>query len=148
MLGDLGYDDTFLESPIKYPVMTNIIFLLLVTCISGFIINLVIAQPADYMDKFRERAVYHKLATRINLFIKLDFVFEFCRRRSLLKKGCTYEKQKAKPSEKEQSLSSLKGSFDAESFIEAETQDNQTLKLILERLERIEMQLAERKLQS
>ena len=88
VLGDLGYDDMFLDdsSPVIYPVMSNLIFLIFVTSISGFIINLIITQPAEHLDSFRNDAAYYKVSSRIQMMLKYDQLFHsFYRPKSVSK---------------------------------------------------------------
>lgn len=79
MLGDLAYDDTFLadKSTLLYPVMVNILFVVFVTVIGGFIVNLIITQPSNKLDDFREKASFHLAANRVALFLRLDICFPF-----------------------------------------------------------------------
>ncbi|KAG7171626.1 Transient receptor potential cation channel subfamily A member 1-like 5 [Homarus americanus] len=81
MLGDLAYDDTFLNDvPLVYPVMVNILFVLFVTTIGGFIVNLVVAQPSEKLNSFRDKAAFHRAASRCRLFLKLEVCFPFFRK--------------------------------------------------------------------
>lgn len=79
MLGDLAYDDTFLaeKNTLLYPVMVNILFVVFVTVIGGFIVNLIITQPSNKLDDFREKASFHLAANRVALFLRLDICFPF-----------------------------------------------------------------------
>lgn len=79
MLGDLAYDDTFLseEDNLLYPVMVNCLFVVFVTTIGGFIVNLVIAQPSEKLDDFREKAAIYRAVSRCRLFLRLDICFPF-----------------------------------------------------------------------
>ncbi|XP_042868459.1 transient receptor potential cation channel subfamily A member 1 homolog isoform X2 [Penaeus japonicus] len=79
MLGDLAYDDTFLaeDNSLFYPVMVNSLFVVFVTIIGGFIVNLIITQPSNKLDDFREKASFHLDANRVALFLHLDICFPF-----------------------------------------------------------------------
>ncbi|XP_068211652.1 transient receptor potential cation channel subfamily A member 1-like [Palaemon carinicauda] len=83
MLGDLGYDDTFLkeEEALYYPIMVNSIFVVFVTILGGFIANMVITQPANKLNNFRDKALFHRAASRTKLFLKLDICFPFFRKK-------------------------------------------------------------------
>lgn len=78
MIGDLGYDDTFLNDDYKllYPIMVNILFVVFVTTIGGFIVNLIITQPTDKLDRFRDSAAFHQAASKCKLFLKYDVCFQ------------------------------------------------------------------------
>ncbi|XP_045606736.1 transient receptor potential cation channel subfamily A member 1 homolog isoform X2 [Procambarus clarkii] len=82
MLGDLAYDDTFLndDHQLVYPVMVNLLFVVFVTTIGGFIVNLVITQPSEKLDSFRDKAVFYRAASRCTLFLKLEICFPFFRK--------------------------------------------------------------------
>ena len=82
MLGDLAYDDTFLtdDHRLYYPIMVNSLFVVFVTILGGFIANLVITQPANKLDNFRDKALFHRAASRTELFLKLDICFPFFRK--------------------------------------------------------------------
>lgn len=79
MLGDLGYDDTFLNEDHKlvYPVMVNCLFVVFVTTIGGFIVNLVIAQPSEKLDDFRDKAATYRAVCRCKMVLRLDICFPF-----------------------------------------------------------------------
>lgn len=79
MLGDLGYDDTFLndDHQLLYPKMVNLLFVVFVTIIGGFVANLVITQPSEKLNVFREKAAFYRAASRCMLFHKLDVCFPF-----------------------------------------------------------------------
>ncbi|XP_066971700.1 transient receptor potential cation channel subfamily A member 1-like isoform X1 [Macrobrachium rosenbergii] len=83
MLGDLAYDDTFLpeEQALYYPIMVNSLFVVFVTILGGFIANMVITQPANKLENFRDKALFHRAASRTKLFLKLDICFPFFRKR-------------------------------------------------------------------
>lgn len=97
-LGDLAYDDTFLdkESPIPHPLMTNILFLLLVTSISGFIVNLFVSKPDDLLEYFRQRANFHKIATRTQTVLKLDNLSESLKKKYTVKSWKKYIEEENK----------------------------------------------------
>lgn len=79
MLGDLSYDGTFLDDkhPLLYPIMVNIIFVIFVTTLGGFIVNLAITQPSEKLDTFRSKASFHRAASRCRLFLRLDVCFPY-----------------------------------------------------------------------
>ena len=68
-LGDLGYDDTFIEKDPKYPVLTNLIFVLFVSVIIGFITNMAISHPSE---RYRTHAELGKYASCLDLFTTFD----------------------------------------------------------------------------
>ena len=74
-LGDLGYDDTFIEKDPKYPVLTNLIFVLFVSVIIGFITNMAISHPSE---RYRTHAELGKYASCLDLFTTCDaFIVHF-----------------------------------------------------------------------
>lgn len=79
LLGDLAYDDTFLNSdqPLIYPVLANFLFVMFVTTISGFIVNLFIGQPSEKLEDFRKRTAFHNAASQSRLVLQLDVCFPY-----------------------------------------------------------------------
>lgn len=74
LLGDLSYDETFLNDKAKlpYPAMTNIIYLLLITSITGVIINLFIYLPSDQREELQREALFFKIVRQIRLTVDLE----------------------------------------------------------------------------
>ena len=92
LLGDLGYDDTFLneDTPVKYPILTNGIFVIFVTVIGWLIFNLVLANPSDYLDEARQRASFYKAFAFLKLHLMIDDCLPSLRRKYSVK--CIYKK--------------------------------------------------------
>lgn len=82
LLGDLAYDDTFLEPdhPLVYPATANFLFVVFVTTISGFIVNLFITQPSEKLEDFRKRTAFHTAASQSRLVLQLDVCFPYFRK--------------------------------------------------------------------
>ena len=76
MLGDLGYDDTFLseDTPMYYPVQVNILFVLFVTTIGGLVFNLVLRDPNDHLEDIKNKAAFY----RADAFMKLHLLIDDC----------------------------------------------------------------------
>lgn len=74
MLGDLGYDDTFLdeENPVKYPILTNLLFVLFVTVIGWLAFNLIMTNPNESLDNIREKAIFHRGDAALKLQLLID----------------------------------------------------------------------------
>ncbi|XP_076034535.1 uncharacterized protein LOC143021130 [Oratosquilla oratoria] len=73
MLGDYGYDDLFFgDDPVAYPITANVFFVIFITTIGGFIVNLVITKPDDVAESFRSRATLHRAATSVSWILTLD----------------------------------------------------------------------------
>lgn len=79
LLGDLAYDDTFLnlDHPLVYPTLANFLFVMFVTTISGFIVNLVITQPSEKLEDFRKRTAFHNAVSQSRLVLQLDVCFPY-----------------------------------------------------------------------
>lgn len=82
LLGDLAYDDTFLnlDQPLVYPALANFLFVMFVTTISGFIVNLFITQPSEKLENFRRRTAFHNAASQSKLVFQLDVCFPYFRK--------------------------------------------------------------------
>ena len=82
LLGDLGYDDTFLnpDHPLVYPATANFLFVVFVTTISGFIVNLFVTQPSEKLEDFRKRTAFHNAASQSRLMLQLDVCFPYFRK--------------------------------------------------------------------
>ncbi|XP_066974427.1 transient receptor potential cation channel subfamily A member 1 homolog isoform X2 [Macrobrachium rosenbergii] len=83
MLQDLAYDNTFIfteKHPLQYPILLKCLFLVFVTFLGGFIANFIITQPSNQFDIFREKACFHRAASRVQLFFKYDICFPYFRR--------------------------------------------------------------------
>ncbi|KAK7072495.1 hypothetical protein SK128_012149, partial [Halocaridina rubra] len=134
MLGDLGYDDTFLdkEKVLYYPVMVNIFFVMFVTILGGFIANLVITQPANKLESFRDKASFHRAASRTQLFLKLDVCFPFFRKRRMAGKYIEDESRNLDSNYLTKKLLML----DAKEDIQPE-EDSASLQVQLEELQKI-----------
>ena len=85
-VGDLGYDDSFLsdEEPLLYPFMTNFVFLVFITSITGLVAHLIVTQPTDHLDKFKDDAEFNHIASRLHLIFRYDRVLHdgFARRKA------------------------------------------------------------------
>ncbi|KAK8398591.1 hypothetical protein O3P69_004023 [Scylla paramamosain] len=82
LLGDLGYDDTFLNPSheLVYPATANFLFVVFVTTISGFIVNLFVTQPSEKLEDFRKRTAFHNAASQSRLVLQLDVCFPYFRK--------------------------------------------------------------------
>ncbi|KAF2368997.1 Ankyrin repeat-containing domain [Trinorchestia longiramus] len=74
MLGDLGYDDTFLddETPIVYEIQANVLFVFFVTVIGGLAFNLIIRNPTDELQEIKDRADFHRAEAHLKLHLLID----------------------------------------------------------------------------
>ncbi|XP_068220064.1 transient receptor potential cation channel subfamily A member 1 homolog [Palaemon carinicauda] len=78
MIGDLGYDDTFLsEEKLEYPILSNLIFVIFITVLGGVLTNFIIHQPSNKLEEFRENSRLHKAVNRVNLIMNLEVCFPF-----------------------------------------------------------------------
>ncbi|CAL4065424.1 unnamed protein product, partial [Meganyctiphanes norvegica] len=80
MLGDLSYNDTFIEETPHYQVFANIFFVIFIFTMAIFISNLVVTLPSNSFEDFSKKAEFHKLANCVKLFLTLDVCFPFLRR--------------------------------------------------------------------
>lgn len=97
LLGDLAYDDTFLNSdhPLVYPALANFLFVMFVTTISGFIVNLFITQPSEKLEDFRKRTAFHNVASQSRLVFQLDVCFPCFRKQRTKITDTTTENEKS-----------------------------------------------------
>lgn len=77
MLGDLGYDDTFLneETPVRFAILTNLLFITFVTAIGWLVYNISTA-PTESFDNESEKnspSFY-----RINKILKMLLFIDDC----------------------------------------------------------------------
>ncbi|XP_047480244.1 transient receptor potential cation channel subfamily A member 1 homolog [Penaeus chinensis] len=76
MFGDLGYDDTFVEQPVHYPVFSNVLFLVFLLIIGTMIVTLVKSPATD------EKEVEHqRLVVFAQMILKFDVSFQCCRKK-------------------------------------------------------------------
>lgn len=87
LLGDLGYDDTFLNEPLAYPVLVNALFLVFVCNVAVFIVTLIRTPSSDE----KEILLYRK-AGRVELILNLDVCYPWFRRDHAVGKYCEKEK--------------------------------------------------------
>ncbi|XP_050718071.1 transient receptor potential cation channel subfamily A member 1-like isoform X2 [Eriocheir sinensis] len=74
MVGDLNYDDNFLNANLDYPLLSNSLFLLFVCTVGAFFVTLL--KTPSFSKK---RLCYLKQTGRINLLLKIDMSFPWCR---------------------------------------------------------------------
>lgn len=74
LLGDLGYNDTFLddESPVIYPFLANLIFVVFITFIAGLVFNLIVGYSTDRMLELQKEDAFHNAITHLNLHLLID----------------------------------------------------------------------------
>ncbi|XP_071538837.1 transient receptor potential cation channel subfamily A member 1 homolog [Panulirus ornatus] len=87
LLGDLGYDDTFLTESLSYPVLANILFLVFVCTVAIFIVTLIRAPSLDE----KEIQLYRK-AVQAELILNFDVCYPWCRRAYSVGKYCNKDK--------------------------------------------------------
>lgn len=87
MLGDLGYNDTFLQedSPLNYPVQANILFVLFVTTIGGLVFNLILRDPTDQLQDIKDKAGFHQADASLKLHLLVDECAPNLRRKHALR---------------------------------------------------------------
>lgn len=76
IMGDLGYDDTFVVKKLAYPILANVIFLVFVCTVGAFIVTLIKTPSSDE----KEIALY-RTATRVELLLNTDVCFPWLKRR-------------------------------------------------------------------
>ncbi|CAL4061279.1 unnamed protein product, partial [Meganyctiphanes norvegica] len=84
MLGDLGYDDVFIETFPYYRIISNIFFLLFLMTMAIFISNLAVNTSSDAIEEFRNRAKAHHVSNCVRLFFYYDICFPWFKRRFIL----------------------------------------------------------------
>uniref|UniRef100_A0A6A7G2P1 Transient receptor potential cation channel subfamily A member 1 homolog n=1 Tax=Hirondellea gigas TaxID=1518452 RepID=A0A6A7G2P1_9CRUS len=74
MLGDLGYDDMFLQedSPPPFPVQSNIIFVVFVTIIGGLAFNIILKNPNDQLEDIRALAEFYQAEGALKVILLID----------------------------------------------------------------------------
>lgn len=83
MLGDLAYDDIFLqdEVPVLYQYQANALFLVFITCIGGLVFNFIIRDPTDQLLDLRKRDVLNRATAHLNIHLLIDECAPRLRRR-------------------------------------------------------------------
>lgn len=74
MVGDLNYDDNFLNANLDYPLLSNSLFLFFVCTVGAFFVTLLKTPSSS-----KKRLIYLKQTGRINLLLKIDISFPWCR---------------------------------------------------------------------
>ena len=74
MVGDLNYDDNFLNAKLDYPLLSISLFLLLVCTVGAFFVTLLKTPSPN-----KKRLQYHKQTGRIYLLLKIDICFPWFR---------------------------------------------------------------------
>ena len=83
LLGDLGYDATFVyeKNKLQYPYLSNILFITFATSVAAFIANLLISNPMKVIEEYTKKAQLHRYRLCINLIFSYDVCFPLLRRR-------------------------------------------------------------------
>lgn len=81
MVGDLNYDDNFLNANLDYPLLSTGLFLLFVCTVGAFFVTL-LKTPSSSKNRLR----YLKQTGRINLLLKIDICFPWFRSLCLVHK--------------------------------------------------------------
>nr|XP_045587401.1 transient receptor potential cation channel subfamily A member 1-like [Procambarus clarkii] len=76
MLGDLGYNDTFIQEPLSYPVLVNVLFFVFICTIWAFIVTLVKAPSSN-----EKEVELFKKAALANYLLNLDVCFPWFKRK-------------------------------------------------------------------
>ena len=93
MLGDLGYDDTFInDDAVKYPILANLLFVLFVTAIGWLVFNVSLTNQSDQLDSIRESATFHQADSVLKLHLFIDDCVPSCRRKNALNKNTLFLK--------------------------------------------------------
>lgn len=77
LLGDLNYDDTFVDSHLVHPNLARLMFVAFIFIMGGFIANLAIAQPSDRLDEFRKDAAFFQVAAQSTLILEIRACFPY-----------------------------------------------------------------------
>ena len=105
LLGDLAYDDTFLEENLLYPWLSKIIFIVFATSVAAFIANLLISNPTRFIEEYSEFAEWNKYRLTAEMFLDFDICFPWIRR-CFIRSHIVVPKAKQDPSDiiKEENL--------------------------------------------
>ncbi|KAK8391935.1 hypothetical protein O3P69_017506 [Scylla paramamosain] len=87
MIGDLNYDDNFLNANLDYPLLSISLFLLLVCTVGAFFVTLLKSPSCN-----KKRLRYCKQTGRIYLLLKIDMCFPWFRNLCLANKYDEREK--------------------------------------------------------
>ncbi|XP_018012486.1 uncharacterized protein LOC108669621 [Hyalella azteca] len=84
MLGDLGYDDTFQDdqSPVNFPIMTHILFLVFILCIGGLLFNFVLASPTEKLLELRNEDDFNRAVAHLHIHLLIDECVPHMRKRN------------------------------------------------------------------
>lgn len=82
MLGDLGYDEVFLDDirP-NYPVQANILFLLFVTTIGGLVFNLILRDQANQLQEVKDKSAFYLADSMLKIHLLIDDCLPYLRRK-------------------------------------------------------------------
>ena len=74
MMGDLNYDDSFVEQSkeLLYPWQTTILFMIFTTMSTLFIINMVVAQSFQQMERYEKTAKFFLVNSRLLWQLGID----------------------------------------------------------------------------
>ena len=83
MLGDLAYDDTFLnpDIPLHYSILSNVLFIVFVTTIAGFIFNMIMMHSSDQLVRYQKLAKIHYADACLRMQLLVDDVIPQQRRK-------------------------------------------------------------------
>lgn len=87
MVGDLNYDDNFLNANLDYPLLSTSLFLLFVCTVGAFFVTLLKTPSCS-----KKRLRYLKQTGRLILLLKIDICFPWFRRLCLVQKYDEKEK--------------------------------------------------------
>ena len=82
LLGDLGYDDTFLpEKPLNYSVLSNILFVVFILGIGSIAFNLLTRDSAEAIDSIKQKSSFYQANATLSIHLLLDDCFPSQRRK-------------------------------------------------------------------
>lgn len=70
MLGDLGYNETFIDEQLDYPYLVNCLFLVFLFTIGAFIITLLKSPSTD-----KNKVTFYRMARKVQMFFHFDICF-------------------------------------------------------------------------
>lgn len=86
MLGDLGYDDTFINNTLNYPYLVNCLFLVFLFTIGVFLVTLLKAPSTD-INKIK----FYRMARQAQMYFTIDISFPSFKRSHAIGKFCDKE---------------------------------------------------------
>ncbi|XP_042856930.1 transient receptor potential cation channel subfamily A member 1-like, partial [Penaeus japonicus] len=86
ILGDIGYDDTFLVKELEYPYLVNFLFLVFLFTIGVLLVTLLKAPSTD-INKIK----FYRMARRAQMYFTIDICFPSFKRSHAVGKFCDRE---------------------------------------------------------